>query len=183
MEDNIKKVKINTENDGSKLIVDDFKNELERLKQKLSKDLNKYTQMDKEKNKNNINFHYMNMKAINNKVEPNKNGIVYTEPKKNNFDININKTDQENEKEEKYDNSNITNLKNLSSLEELKIKYGISSSNKNNNEMNYNRDINLSKENFEDKDVENNHTINNLEDSDMDNIKDLNGNNLNDIFN
>ena len=183
MEDNTKKVKYNNENDGSKLIVDDFKNELERLKQKLSKDLNKYTQMDKEKNKNNINFHYMNMKAINNKVEPNKNGIVYTEPKKNNFDININKTDQENEKEEKYDNSNITNLKKLSSLEELKIKYGISSSNKNNNEMNYNRDINLSKENFEDKDIENNHTINNLEDSDVDNIKDLNGNNMNDIFN
>ena len=183
MEDNTKKVKYNNENDGSKLIVDDFKNELERLKQKLSKDLNKYTQMDKEKNKNNINFHYMNMKTINNKVEPNKNGIVYTEPKKNNFDININKTDQENEKEEKYDNSNITNLKKLSSLEELKIKYGISSSNKNNNEMNYNRDINLSKENFEDKDIENNHTINNLEDSDVDNIKDLNGNNMNDIFN
>ena len=183
MEDNTKKVKYNNENDGSKLIVDDFKNELERLKQKLSKDLNKYTQMDKEKNKNNINFHYMNMKTINNKVEPNKNGIVYTEPKKNNFDININKTDQENEKEEKYDNSNITNLKKLSSLEELKIKYGISSSNKNNNEMNYNRDINLSKENFEDKVIENNHTINNLEDSDVDNIKDLNGNNMNDIFN
>ena len=185
MEDISKKVNNNNENDGSKLIVDDFKNKLERLKQKLSKDLNKYTQMDKEKNKNNINFHYMNMKTINNKVEPNKNGIIYTEPKKDNFDININinNTAQENEKEEKYDNSNITNLKQLSSLEELKIKYGISSSNKNNNEMNYNRDINLSKENFEDKNIENNHTINNLEDSDMENIKDLNGNNMNDIFN
>ena len=34
MEDISKKVNNNNENDGSKLIVDDFKNKLERLKQK-----------------------------------------------------------------------------------------------------------------------------------------------------
>ena len=71
----------NSDNEESKKIVNNFKNELEKIKQKLSKDFYKYSQIEKDKEKNkNINFHYMNNNI--NLNEPNKNQSNYNELKK-----------------------------------------------------------------------------------------------------
>ena len=49
----------NNDNDESKKIVNSFKNELEKLKQKLNKEFNNFSKIEKEKT-GSINFHYRN---------------------------------------------------------------------------------------------------------------------------
>ena len=142
MEDNNNDISTNNDNEESKKIVENFKNELERLKQKLSKDFYKHSQIEKEKNENNSNFHYMNFNInnINDKIEPSKNEILNTEPKEN-FDTNkigsyniINQTEKESDKDEKdtksNTNTNVSIFTKIPSLEELKMKYGINLNNK-----------------------------------------------------
>ena len=122
----------NNDNEESKKIVSNFKNELEKIKQKLNKDFYKYSQIEKEKNKN-MNFHYMN----NSKNEPNKNEEDYNELKqdikmaKDNIDNIINKTEEKDEKiTTEKTNSNTSIFTKIPSLEELKMKYGINLNNK-----------------------------------------------------
>ena len=146
MEDNNNNISTNNDNEESKKIVSNFKNELERLKQKLSKDFYKHSQIEKEKNESNSNFHYMNFNInnTNDKIEPNKNEILNTEPKAN-LDINkigsyniINQTEKESDKDEKATksntntntNTNVSIFTKVPSLEELKMKYGINLANK-----------------------------------------------------
>ena len=146
MEDNNNDISNNNDNEESKKIVSNFKNELERLKQKLSKDFYKHSQLEKEKNENNSNFHYMNFNInnTNDKIEPNKIEILNTEPKEN-LDSNkigsynfINQTEKESDKEDKATkpntnsntNTNVSIFTKVPSLEELKMKYGINLSNK-----------------------------------------------------
>ena len=124
----------NSDNEESKKIVNNFKNELEKLKQKLSKDFYKYSQIEKGKNKN-INFHYINNNNIN---EPNKNEQNYNELKEDikiateNIESIINKTEEKGEKitAETKTNSNVSFLTKIPSFEELKMKYGINLNNK-----------------------------------------------------
>ena len=160
MENNIKNISgNNSDNEESKKIVNNFKNELEKLKQKLSKDFYKYSQKENKK-PNNINFHYIN----NNINEPNKNENNYNELKEDikiateNIENIINKTEA---KEEKISNSTKPNSNNsilvkIPSLDELKMKYGINFNNKPNSikeitiETNLNK-FNKNKENKENK--------------------------------
>ena len=160
MENNIKNISgNNSDNEESKKIVNNFKNELEKLKQKLSKDFYKYSQKENKK-PNNINFHYIN----NNINEPNKNENNYNELKEDikiateNIENIINKTEA---KEEKISNSTKPNSNNsilvkIPSLDELKMKYGINLNNKPNSikeitiETNLNK-FNKNKENKENK--------------------------------
>ena len=106
MEDNIN---FNNDNDESKKIVNNFKNELERLKQKLSKDFYKYSQIEKDKIKTNIsNYHFQNTEMKN---EPNQPEV----------------TEIKNEKIST--NQNLNQVK-IPSLDELKEKYGINLNNR-----------------------------------------------------
>ena len=124
------------DNEESSKIVNNFKNELEKIKQKLNKDFYKYSQKEKEKSKNNnINFHYMNT----NKNEPNKNDNNYKELEEDiklateNIDNIINKTELKEEKNTgttTKTNSNTSIFTKIPSFEELKSKYGINLSNK-----------------------------------------------------
>ena len=118
-----------------KKIVNNFKNELEKIKQKLNKDFYKYSQIEKEKNKNNniVNFHYMN----NSRNEPKKSENEYNELKedikiaKENIDNIINRTEEKDEKTTtEKTNSNTSIFTKIPSLEELKMKYGINLDNK-----------------------------------------------------
>ena len=134
--------------------------------------------MDKEKNKNNINFHYMN--NSNNKIEPNKKEITYTESIENtnivkeNTESNTNQTEKENEKEEKSTKTNTSIFTKVPSLEELKMKYGININNKPNSIKEITLETNMSK-------------FNKNKDDSKDKEKDINQNNFitdnNDIIN
>ena len=127
--DNIHKINMDNDNDESEKIVSNFKNELEKIKQKLGK--NYIQQSQPEKEKNNTNFHYINNK----KIEPKERKIIEFESEYTNINNNIN----ENEKDrEKSTNQNTSIFSKIPSFEELKMKYDI-----NNNKPNGIKDIKI----------------------------------------
>ena len=155
----------NSDNEESKKIVSNFKNELEKIKQKLNKDFYKYSQIEKEKNKN-MNFHYMN----NSKNEPNKNEEDYNELKedikiaKDNIDSIIYKAEEKDEKTTtEKTNSNASIFTKIPSLEELKMKYGINLNNKPSSIKEITIETNMAKFN-KIKDKDKNLVINNISD-------------------
>ena len=154
----------------SKKIVNNFKNELEKLKQKLNKDFYKYSKLEKDKEKI-TNFHYMN----NNKNEPNKNENNYNELKNDiktatdSIDNIINKTETKDEKTTitTKTNSNNSIFTKIPTLDELRMKYGINLNNKpssikditietNFNKFNKKKNISNLKKNFITENNENN---------------------------
>ena len=75
--ENFSKNNLEDENEESKKIVDNFKNELEKIKQKLGKN---YTTQPQTKKENNItNFHYIN----NQKIEPKEEKLIENEKENN----------------------------------------------------------------------------------------------------
>ena len=109
------KFNIDNENDESKKIVNNFKNELEKIKQKLGKN---YIQQPLIKKENNVtNFHYLN----NDKNEPKEKKIIEFEKEY--------KKEEEKEKE-KSTSQNTSIFSKVPSFEELKMKYGINANNK-----------------------------------------------------
>ncbi len=185
----------NNDNEESKKIVNNFKNELEKIKQKLNKDFYKYSQIEKEKNKNNniVNFHYMN----NSRNEPNKNENEYNELKedikiaKENIDNIINRTEEKDEKTTtEKTNSNTSIFTKIPSLEELKMKYGINLNNKPSSIKEITIETNMSKFNRKkdkdkDKDLSNIQKKNITEKSELNDNKIINEdiNNFNNIKN
>ena len=143
--ENFSKNNLEDENEESKKIVDNFKNELEKIKQKLGKN---YTTQPQTKKENNItNFHYIN----NQKMEPKEEKLIEKE----------NNTKQ-----------NTSIFSKVPSYEELKMKYGISINNKPNsikeitletnmNKFNKNKEIQLLTEINSNKINENFSQINN----------------------
>ena len=123
----------NNDSEESKKIVKNFKNELEKLKQKLSKDFYKCSKIEKEKD-GGINFHYMN----NSKIEPNIKENNFIELKQDikiatdNIDniINITETKDEKTSTKSKTNSNNSIFTKIPSFDELKSKYGINLNNK-----------------------------------------------------
>ena len=109
------KINFDNENEESKKIVTNFKNELEKIKQKLGKN---YIQQPPIKKENNItNFHYLN----NDKNEPKEKKVIEFEKEY--------KKEEEKEKE-KSTSQNTSIFSKVPSFEELKMKYGINMSNK-----------------------------------------------------
>ena len=118
--ENFSKNNLDDENEESKKIVDNFKNELEKIKQKLGKN---YTQQPQIKKENNItNFHYIN----NQKIEPKEEKLI------------------ENEKENST-KQNSSLFSKIPSYEELKMKYGISINNKPNSIKEITLETNMNK--------------------------------------
>ena len=68
--ENFSKNDFNDENEESKKIVDNFKNELEKIKQKLGKNYEQNSQVVQ--GKNNKNFHYIDK----NKIEPKEKKVI-----------------------------------------------------------------------------------------------------------
>ena len=113
--ENFSKNDSDNENEESKKIVNNFKNELEKIKQKLGKN---YIQQPPIKKENNItNFHYLN----NDKNEPKEKKVIEFEKEY--------KKEEEKEKE-KSTSQNTSIFSKVPSFEELKMKYGINMSNK-----------------------------------------------------
>ena len=116
--ENFSKNNLEDENEESKKIVDNFKNELEKIKQKLGKN---YTTQPQTKKENNItNFHYIN----NQKMEPKEEKLIEKE----------NNTKQ-----------NTSIFSKVPSYEELKMKYGISINNKPNSIKEITLETNMNK--------------------------------------
>ena len=128
-------------NEESKKIVNNFKNELEKIKQKLGKN---YTQqLQNEKSRNITNFHYLE----NNKNEPKEKKIIEFE---NEYSNNNNIIPNDNDKErEKSTNQNTSIFSKIPSYEELKMKYGINTNNKPNSIKEIKIETNLNKFNKE----------------------------------
>ena len=123
--ENISKNNLDNENEESKKIVDNFKNELEKIKQKLGKNYIQQSQI--EKGKNITNFHYLD----NNKIEPKEKKVIEFE---NEYSNNYNNVEKE---KEKSTDQNTSIFSKIPSYEELKMKYGI------NNKPNSIKDIKI----------------------------------------
>ena len=181
--ENIPKSDSDNENEESKKIVNNFKNELEKIKQKLGKNYIQQSQF--EKGKNVTNFHYLE----NNKIEPKGKTIIEFEKEYTNNNII-----KEDEKEkEKSTSQNTSIFSKVPSFEELKMKYGINMNNKPNSIKEIKIETNMNKFN-NNKDVQlltdiNNNIINNdlgkINNNDKNvltqenNINDINNNMLN----
>ena len=145
--ENFSKNDSDNENEESKKIVNNFKNELEKIKQKLGKNYIQQSQI--EKGKNVTNFHYLE----NNKIEPKGKKVIEFENEYTNNENNINIKENERDKE-KSTSQNTSIFSKVPSFEELKMKYGINANNKPNsikeikietnmNKFNNNKDIKL----------------------------------------
>ena len=186
----------NNDNDESKKIVNSFKNELEKLKQKLNKEFNNFSKIEKEKT-GSLNFHYRN----NYKNEPNIDENNYNELKQDiktatdNIDNIINITEIKDDKTstKSKTNSNNSIFTKIPSLDELKNKYGINVNNKpssikeitietNMNKFNKNKDKNLNKinHNFITDKNENKNELN-KENNFIQNTEVINKNNINNL--
>ena len=120
--ENFSKNNLDDENDESKKIVDNFKNELEKIKQKLGKNYNQQSQLKKENNI--LNFHYINTE----KIEPKEEKEKLIE------NIKENSTKQ-----------NTSIFSKVPSYEELKMKYGINANNKPNSIKEITLETNMNK--------------------------------------
>ena len=141
--ENIPKSDSDNENEESKKIVNNFKNELEKIKQKLGKNYMQQSQF--EKGKNVTNFHYLE----NNKIEPKGKTIIEFEREYSN---NNNFLKEDEKEKEKSTSQNTSIFSKVPSFEELKMKYGININNKPNsikeikietnmNKFNNNKDV------------------------------------------
>ena len=119
--ENFDKNDSDNENEESKKIINNFKSELEKIKQKLGKNYEQNSQVVQ--GQNNKNFHYIDK----NKIEPKEKKVIEFENEYTNSDI----LKKENEKEkEKSTKQNTSIFSKVPSFEELKMKYGINTNNK-----------------------------------------------------
>ena len=119
--ENFSKNDSDNENEESKKIINNFKSELEKIKQKLGKNYTQKSQVDQ--GKNNTNFHYIDK----NKIEPKEKKIIEFENEYSNNNITTKENDKEKEKSTKQNTSIFSKVP---SFEELKMKYGINTQNK-----------------------------------------------------
>ena len=119
--ENFDKNDSDNENEESKKIINNFKSELEKIKQKLGKNYEQNSQVVQRQN--NKNFHYIDK----NKIEPKEKKVIEFENEYSNNNITTKENDKEKEKSTKQNTSIFSKVP---SFEELKMKYGINTQNK-----------------------------------------------------
>ena len=97
--ENFSKNDSDNENEESKKIINNFKSELEKIKQKLGKNYTQKSQVDQ--GKNNTNFHYIEK----NKIEPKEKKVIEFENEYSNNNITTKENDKEKEKSTKQNTS------------------------------------------------------------------------------